>query len=295
MDGILRHRDRMGHAPAPERDQIARNPLPAEQTSPFGRANPRPREHPSWHDHVVTLPAAHVVTDLARTGALRAAINLGNPLLAQGTPEAPSGVTVDLAREVGRRLGVPVRFVCFDAARKSFEAMREGHADICFLAIEPARMDEVAFTAPYVIIEGVFVVPDDSEISTPAEVDRDGVRVGVKQGSAYDLYLSRTLQCAEVVRGNEGVDVFRELGLEVGAGIRQPAAAWVGRNPGFRVVTERFMEIQQAVGTTRNRGTDTVRFLTATVEELKASGFVEDALHRSGQAGATVAPLADDP
>jgi polar amino acid transport system substrate-binding protein len=239
----------------------------------------------------MTLPAADVETDLAPTGVLRASINLGNPLLAQGTPEAPSGVTVDIAREVGRRLGVPVRFVCFDAARKSFEAIREGHADICFLAIEPARMDEVAFTAPYVLIEGVFVVPDDSEISTPAEVDRDGVRVGVKQGSAYDLYLSRTLQCAEVVRGNEGVDVFREFGLEAGAGIRRPATEWAARNPGFRVVAERFMEIQQALGTTRDRTADTLRFLAATIEDLKANGFVADALRRSGQAGATVASL----
>ena len=114
--------------------------------------------------------------DLAPSGVLRASINLGNPVLAQGTPEEPAGVTVDIARELARRLDVPLELVCFDAARKSFEAMTSGQADICFLAIDPARAGEVAFTAPYVVIEGVYVVPADADL-TPAEVDRPGVRV----------------------------------------------------------------------------------------------------------------------
>ena len=96
--------------------------------------------------------------DLAPSGVLRAAINLGNPVLAQGTAAAPAGVTVDIARELGARLAVPARLICFDAARKSLEAIARGDADICFLAIEPARAAEVAFTAPYVVIEGVFVI-----------------------------------------------------------------------------------------------------------------------------------------
>ncbi|HEX6354080.1 transporter substrate-binding domain-containing protein [Actinophytocola sp.] len=228
--------------------------------------------------------------DLAPTGVLRAAINLGNPVLAHGTPDEPGGVTVDIAREVGARLGVPVELVCFDAARKSFEALSTGRADICFLAIEPAREAEVAFTAPYAEIEGVYVVPGDSPISRPSDVDKLGVRVGVKQGSAYDLFLTRTLQHATVVRGTEGVDVFRERGLEVGAGIRQPVTAYVAANPDLRVVEERFMAIRQAVGTTRSRKPETVQFLWDLVEELKASGFVAESLRRAGQAEAAVVP-----
>jgi polar amino acid transport system substrate-binding protein len=228
-------------------------------------------------------------SDLAPTGVLRAAINLGNPVLAQGSPDAPAGVTVDIAREVGRRLGVPVQFDCFDAARKSFEAMSECRADICFLAIEPARATDVAFTAPYVIIEGVFAVPPQSDITRPADIDRPDVRIGVKKGSAYDLFLSRTLQRAQVVRGDEGTDIFTELGLEVAAGIRQPMTAFVARTPGMRLVDEPFMQIQQALGTTRTRAPETVRFLAATVEELKANGFVRDALIRSGQSDTKVA------
>lgn len=242
---------------------------------------------------MVTLVAGvpdGVIRDLAPGGVLRAAINLGNPVLAQGTAAAPAGVTVDIAREIGARLGVAVDLVCFAAARDSLAAMMRGDADICFLAIEPARAAEVAFTAPYVVIEGVFVVRDDSSITTLADVDREHVRIGVNEGSAYDLFLSRTLRRASVVRGQDGIGVFRRQGLDAGAGIRQPVSDFVSRNPGFRVIDERFMRIRQALGTTRSRAPGTVRYLAAAIEELKASGFIADALRRAGQDSALVAP-----
>jgi polar amino acid transport system substrate-binding protein len=233
---------------------------------------------------------AAVVQDLAPSGVLRASINLGNPVLAQGTPAEPTGVTVDIAREIGARLGVPVELLCFDAARKSYQAMAEGHADLCFLAVDPAREAEVAFTAPYVLIEGVFAVPGDSELTTAADVDRPGVRIGVKEGSAYDLFLSRTLRHASVVRGKDGIDESRAQGLEVAAGIRQPMAEFVAAEPGFRLVDGRFMEIGQAVGTTRTRRPETVAYLRDVVEELKADGFVAEALRRAGRSDDLVAP-----
>lgn len=221
-----------------------------------------------------------VAEDLAPTGVLRASINLGNPVLARGTPADPAGVTVDIAREIAARLDLPVELVCFDAARKSFEAMKEGRADICFLAIEPAREAEVAFTEPYVVIEGVFAVPVDSAITTVDDVDQPGVRIGVKQGSAYDLYLTRTLRHAVVVRGDEGVEVFREQELDVAAGIREPMTAFAAANNDIRLIGERFMEIRQAVGTTKSRQPETVRFLREVVAELKESGFVARSLGR---------------
>lgn len=233
-----------------------------------------------------------VAGDLAPSGVLRASINLGNPVLAQGTAEDPGGVTVDIARELAQRLGVSLELVCFDAARKSFEAMTTGQADLCFLAIDPARAAEVAFTAPYVVIEGVFAVPRDSGLTTVAAVDAPGVRIGVKQGSAYDLYLTRTLQQATVVRGEEGVDVFRDEGLEVAAGIRQPITRYVAEHPELRLIDERFMQIQQAVGTAKSKHPDTVAYLHDLIEELKASGFVAASLAASGQADAAVAPPA---
>lgn len=231
-----------------------------------------------------------LATDLAPTGTLHASINLGNPVLAQGTPDEPTGITVDLAREIAARLGVPVEFLCFDAARKSFEAMTSGAADLCFLAIDPARETEVAFTAAYVIIEGVYAVPNDSPLTTVADVDAPGVRIGVKQGSAYDLYLTRTLQHATLVRGADGTDAFRADDLEAAAGVRQPITQFVAANDDVRLIEERFMQIQQAVGTTKTRRPETVQFLRDVVEELKTNGFVAASLEKAGQSDVTVAP-----
>jgi len=236
-------------------------------------------------------PPPAVVADLAPRGVLRAAINLGNPVLAQGTPTAPAGVTVDLSREIAARLGVQAEFVCFTAARDSFEAMMTGQADICFLAIEPAREAEVAFTAPYVLIEGVFAVPGPSRLATVGDVDSAGVRIGVKRGSAYDLFLSRTLRHATVVRGAEGTGEFLAGNLEAAAGIREAMTAFVTTHSGCRLIEERFMEIRQAVGTAKTKCPETTRFLHGLVEELKATGFVADSLRRSGQSAA-VAPAA---
>jgi polar amino acid transport system substrate-binding protein len=233
-----------------------------------------------------------LASDLAPTGVLRASINLGNPVLAQGTPSDPRGVTVDIARALGARLGLPVELTCFQAARESFQSMTLGLADICFLAIDPAREETVAFTAPYAVIEGVFAVPRDSSLLSAADVDRPGVRVGVKEGSAYDLYLTRVLEHATVVRGPEGTTVFTDERLEVAAGIRQPILDFLTVRPDLRLLEPRFMEIEQAVGTTRARSQETVAFLHTFVEDLKTSGFVADALQRSGRRDATVAPPA---
>jgi polar amino acid transport system substrate-binding protein len=235
----------------------------------------------------VTDPA--VVADLAPTGVLRASINLGNPVLAQGTSDRPRGVAVDLAREIAVRLGVPVSFACFDVARDSLAALTAGAADVAFLAIEPVREAQVSLTAPYVLIEGVYAVPVDSPITSASEVDRPGIRVGVSERSAYDLFLSRTLTHAEVVRGSNAIDVFREHGLEVVAGIRQQLSGYIASHPGLRLVEPRFTQIRQAVATSKSRTDPAVAFLREFVETVKANGFVADALARSGQ-DATVAP-----
>ncbi|WP_425831364.1 transporter substrate-binding domain-containing protein [Streptomyces fractus] len=235
---------------------------------------------------------AEIARDLAPTGVLRASLNLGNPVLAQGTPDEPSGVTVELAREVAARLELPVRFICFDAARKSYAAMAEGHADLCFLAVDPDREKDVAFSTPYVHIEGVYAVPVDAAFGSADDVDRGGVRVGVKKGSAYDLHLSRTLRHATVVRGDEGVDTFHAEDLDVAAGIRQPLTAHVSQRAELRLLEPAFMTIRQAMGTTRERSPRTTRFLDELVTELLASGFVSDALRRSGQDPTLAAPTA---
>jgi polar amino acid transport system substrate-binding protein len=202
---------------------------------------------------------------------------------------------VDLARELGRRLGLPLQLVFFDAAGKVFEALKSGAWDIAFLAIEPVRAAEIAFTAPYVLIEGVYMVPKDSSLRDIADVDRDGVRVGVNKGSAYDLFLTRTLKHATLVRGENGIDTFIRDKLEVAAGVKQPLVEFAKANPSVRIMDGRFMEIRQAMGTPKLRyeGRDAApRYLHAFVEEMKANGFVAKALERSNQPDAAVAPAA---
>ena len=225
------------------------------------------------------------------TGVLRTALNLGNPVLVQGTPAAPAGVTVDIANEIAARLGVQAEFRCFGAARESFEATVAGQADICFLAIEPARAAQIAFTAPYVLIEGVYAVPRESPLTTVAEVDSEGVRIGVKDGSAYDLFLTRTLRHAAIVRGDEGTEAFASGNLEAAAGVREPMTEFVAAHQEYRLIEGRFMEIPQAVGTVKTKRQETTRFLHEVIEELKTSGFLAEALRRSGQT-APVAPPA---
>jgi polar amino acid transport system substrate-binding protein len=140
------------------------------------------------------------------------------------------------------------------------------------------------------VIEAVLVVPAESPVTMLADVDRAGMRIGVNDGSAYDLFLSRTLRQASVVRGPDGISLFREQHLDAAAGIRQVVSGFVAGHPGYRMIGEPFMQIRQALGTSRTRAPGTVRFLAAVIEDLKASGFIRDALRRSGQDSALVAP-----
>ena len=233
----------------------------------------------------------------APTGKLRASINLGNPILANrhSQTEEPFGVSIDLARAFAQRLGVDMELVVFDAAGKSVEAVREERADIGFFAIDPLRGEGIEFTAPYVLIEGAYMVPETSPIRTNEEVDRPGIRVTVGKGSAYDLFLTRELKHAEIVRAPTSpavVEAFIEQKLEVAAGVKQQLEADRLRFDGCRLLPGRFMVIQQAMGTSKLRGAEASAFLARFVEEMKASGFVTDALQRHGITGASVAPAA---
>ena len=248
------------------------------------------------------IPQRHLVQQLAPSGTLRAAINLGNPVLAQrdATTGALRGVSLDLARAVGRQLDVPVQFVSYDAAGKVFEALQSRAWDIAFLAIDPKRATEIAFTAPYVIIEGSYMVMKSSRLHAIADVDRDGVRIAVGNGSAYELFLSRTLRHAQLVRfatGNEAIASFLRDGLDAVAGVKSPLQKFTQDRADLRVMDGRFMAIEQAMGMPKGRGNPeaadrALQFLRAFVEDAKASGLVAGGLARSGQRDAQVAPPA---
>lgn len=231
---------------------------------------------------------------LAPTGTLRAAINFGNAVLAQRGPGGEArGVSAALAAELARRLGVPLAIVPFEQAGLVTDALASGAFDICFLAVDPVRGQGLSFTAPYVLIEGGYAVREEAPFRTVESVDAPGVRVGVVRGSAYDLYLSRTLKDATLVRaaGNEEAAKAFETGdPPVLAGVKQPLVALVAQRPGLRMLPGRFMSIEQAMATPRDRDPAALAALQAFVAEMKVSGFVARALAESGQGDAEVAP-----
>ena len=241
--------------------------------------------------------AQALATAFAPMGTLRALINTGNPVLArQAADGAPSGVSVDLARELARRLGVELSLVVVPSAGAAVEAMRAGKADIGFFAIDPARSAGIDFSPPYVTIEGAYAVQQGAPMQALADVDKAGVRIAVGRNSAYDLFLTREIKAATLVRAPtsaEVVPLFLEQKLEVAAGVRQQLEADIARRPGvLRLLPGSFMTIQQAVGLAAGRPPIASATLKSFVEEIKTTGAVAEALRRHGIEGAAVAAKA---
>jgi polar amino acid transport system substrate-binding protein len=235
-------------------------------------------------------------SSIAPTGKLRVGLNYGNFLLVTKGPtnDAPHGIAVDLAREIGRRLDLSVEFVGYDAAGKLAEGVRDSAWDVAFLAAEPQRANEITFTAAYLEIEATYLVPAGSALRSIAEVDRAGVRIAVAAKSAYDLFLSRTLQHAQLVRaqGIDGsYDLFVEQKLEVLSGLKPRLIADAQKLSGSRVLDGRFTAVQQAIGVPKGRD-EAARYLREFVEEAKASGLVARAIQDNDVRGVSVAPLA---
>jgi len=233
------------------------------------------------------------VSELAPTGKLRAAINFGNPVLAgrDAATGEPCGISVDLARELARRLDVAIELVPYDAAGKVVEGLKSQAWDVCFLAIDPLRAADISFTAPYAVIEGVYLVAEASPIRTNAEVDHPGARVGVIVGSAYDLFLTRELKQATIVRAASS-DAVMELWvageLDSVAGVKPQLEADARRISGLRMLPGRFMAINQAMGTPRGREAG-ASYLRDFVNEMKTSGFVARAFASNNITGASMA------
>ena len=243
-----------------------------------------------------TAPPADAIKELAPTGTLRAAINIGNVVLAQKDASGQvRGASVDLAHELARRLAVPIDLHVYDAAGKVTDAVKTGEWDIAFVAIEPARAQGIAFTTPYVVIEGTYLVGTDSPLKNIADVDHDGVRIAVGKGSAYDLFLTRTLQHATLVRyptSPLALQGFLTNKLDTAAGVKQQLVQFAKANANVRVMDGHFQDIRQAMATPLGRDAG-LKYLNGFIEEMKASGFVKSALERSGQSGDIVAPAAN--
>jgi polar amino acid transport system substrate-binding protein len=234
--------------------------------------------------------------DLAPTGRMRVGINYANPVLAtrdSATGEL-RGVAVDLAREIGRRVDLPVELVGYDAAGKMVERLKAGEWDIAFLAVDPVREAEIAFTPPYIEIEGTYLVPAGSSLNAIADVDRNGVRIALAAGAAYDLFLSRNIKNAELVRAPNPIAAFELVvagKVEVLAGVKQTLAANAAKLAGSRVLDGRFLAIGQAIGIPNGRDAGAL-YLREFIEDAKASGLVARAIEKAGVRGVSIAPKA---
>lgn len=238
--------------------------------------------------------SADAIAQLTPTGKLRVGINHSNFLLSQHDAAGRySGVAIDIADELAGRLGVTLEIAGFAAPGLMAEAVARDAWDVAFMGAEPARAKQIAFSAAYLEIEAGYMVPPGSSIKDISEVDRQGVRIALMDKSAYDLYLTRNIKHATIVRTGSidaSYEQFVADQLEVLAGLKPRLNGDVKRLPGSRILDGRFTAIQQSVGAPRVRGEAGALWVHAVVEELKASGFVAAAIARHAVQGVSVAP-----
>ena len=239
--------------------------------------------------------APAVRAEMAPSGTLRVGINVGNAVLATKDASGEAhGIAVDLARELGRRVGVPVALVTYDSAGQMADGAKGNAWDVAFLGSDPDRAGEIAFTAPYLEVDSTYLVPAGSPIRTLADVDREGVRIAVSEKSAYDLYLTRSLTHATLVRVpgvNPSVELYFREKLDALASLRPVLVDAAARQPGSRVLDGRFTVVEQAAGTPRARAA-AAAYLRAFIEDVKASGLVAATIEKNGIRGVSVAPAA---
>ena len=232
------------------------------------------------------------VRELTPTGKMRVGINFGNTVLVRKDASgAPCGIAPDLARELALRLGVSMEFIIYDAAGRMSDGAKADAWDVAFLAADPDRAGEITFSSPYLEIDSTYLVPCESPFQTPSEVDRDGVRIALSDRSAYDLFLSRNLKRAQIVRAPgppASVELFFRERLDALAGIRPMLVDVVRLHPETRILEGRFSTVHQAIGTPRGRD-EAAQYVDEFVAAIIDSGFVAETLKKNGIVGATVA------
>jgi polar amino acid transport system substrate-binding protein len=234
--------------------------------------------------------------ELAPSGKLRVGINHSNFLLVNpGSPHgAPKGIAPDLALELGKRLDVPVEFISFDGAGKTADAIRDAAVDVGFIASEAERANVIEFSSAYLELPATYLVPGGSALRSIEDVDKPGVRIAVSNRSAYDLYLSRTLKNAELVRAEgipASVKLFVDQKLDALAGLKPGLLADAPKIPGSRVLDGQFTAVQQSIGVPKKRS-GAAKYLREFVEDAKRSGLVAQLVEKHGVKGVNVAPPA---
>src|SRR5215475_3535140 len=230
-------------------------------------------------------------SELAPSGKIRAGINFGNALLAKRDADGtPRGIAVELAQELSRRVSSSLEIVSYASAGKMADGAKAGAWDVAFLATDPDRAAEIIFTAPYLEVHTSYLVPAGSPLRAPAEVDREGIRIAVSAKSAYDLFLTRELKRAQLVREatpEASVDLFFAERLDALAGLKPLLIDLAEKHPGTRVLDGHFTVVQQAVGVPKGRDA-AAKYVAQFVADIKVSGLVAALIKKSNIRGVSI-------
>lgn len=261
---------------------------------------------PRWQVVLVTLgflagcvsmksapPAAR--SELAPTGKLRVGLILSNQVLVSKDPQTGElrGVTVSLGRALAKRLEVPFEPVGYPNPAALVQTFGGNEWDIAFLAFDPARARDVEFSPPYMVVDNTYLVPSGSKVGSVDAADQRGVKIAVPERSAPDLFLSRNLKAAEIIRVPGGADaaieVLRSGRADAYAENAHMLSLYSEKLPGSRVLQGRYTVIQHAVATTKGRLAG-AEFVKEFVEQSKRDGTVRDAIAQAGLRRTDVAP-----
>lgn len=244
----------------------------------------------------MTEVTAALRSEFAPTGKLRVGLNMSNFLLTRTDAASgqPRGVAHDLAQELARRLGLAVELCPYPNPGALADAANKGVWDVGFLGAEPLRANEIDFTPAYVEIDSTYLMPPGSAIKDISEVDRKGIRIIVPDKAAYELYLSRTIKNAELVKEPGADNSFRRFvdeKFDALAGLRPRLISDQAKLPGSRILDGSFTAVQQAAGVPKGR-TAAAKYLSAFIEDAKASGLVAKAIEDNNVVGLTIAKAA---
>ena len=241
------------------------------------------------------IPSA-AKAELTRTGKLRAGINFQNAFLTTlGPAGEQGGVAVEFAKELARRLEVPVEIIPYKSAGALADSVSTGAWDISVLGDEPERAKVIAFAPPLTELEATYLVPAGSTIRSVDEVDRAGVRIVSPAKSAFDLYLARTIRNAQLIQiaGNDAAqEHFVREKADALAGLKPGLTELAPTLPGSRILDGRFTVVRHTVGMPRDGRDAAAAYIGELVEEVKASGLVAKWIEKSGVKGLSVAPAA---
>ena len=240
--------------------------------------------------------SAAVAAELIPGGTLRATFISTNPVQARTDPSTGEvkGPAADLARELARRLGVPVTIKGANGVNGVLASVKDGQADIGFLAYDPLRAKEVDYAQTYALAQNTYLVLESSPLRSVNEIDRQGMRIGVTEGDTADLVLTRTLKNAELWR-NKGGDMevaFRALqSREIAAYAtnRQRLHELSQKHAGLRLLPENFYGVEQSI-IVKKGNTRLLETIEAFLDEARSSGLIAGAIARSGIVGLDVAP-----